>query len=216
MKEGMFIVVEGIDGAGTSTQAVLLAEWFAACGLAAHRTWEPSGGRVGGLIREYLSGAVEVPDVDRHYHVLALLFAADRLDHLAREVEPRLREGIHVISDRYLLSSLAYQVLHCAPEWVAAINAEVRKPHLTFLLDLPVDIAMERLSRRSFFTATEIYETAEQLEKIRGLYLQAVRELAVDQEIVVIDGRPGPGDVHRAILAQLTPRLAVFQEKGKS
>lgn len=210
MKQGMFIVIEGIDGAGTTTQAARLAEWFTHRGLPVHRTWEPSPGRIGRLIREYLAGAVDAPDPDRHYHSLALLFAADRLDHLAREVEPRLREGAFVISDRYALSSLAYQSLHCDPAWVAAINAEARKPHLTFLLELPVEVAMERLARRSFFTATEIYETAEQQEKIRELYRRAVRELCADQEIVVIDGSPDADQVHRLILAQLEPRLKAF------
>ena len=215
MKGGMFIVFEGIDGAGTTTQTALLTEWFAQNGLPVHRTWEPSPGRIGRLIREYLSGMVDVPDPDLHYHSLALLFAADRLDPLARGVEPRLKEGKNVISDRYVLSSLVYQSLHCDPEWVKSINAEARPPHLTFLLDLPAEVAMERLVRRSLFTEGEIYETADQQQRIRDLYLRSVRELFADHEIVVIDGGPAPEDVHDQVIAKLKPRMDAFNSNAE-
>lgn len=203
----MFIVLEGIDGAGTTTQAKLLAEWFAAEGRAAHLTYEPSSGRIGRLIREYLSGAVDAPDPDRHFHQLALLFAADRMDHLAREVAPRLAEGVHVISDRYVLSSLVYQSLHCDPQWVRAINAFAPAPDLTFLLDLPAELAMERIARRSLFTPAEIYETRDQQERLRKLYLQTAADLFTDQTIITIDGSPPVPDVHARIIAQLKTRL---------
>ena len=203
----MFIVLEGIDGAGTTTQAHRLAGWFAARALPAYLTAEPSGGRVGRLIREYLAGAVDAPDPDRHFHQLALLFAADRLDHLAREVEPRLRQGLHVISDRYVLSSLVYQSLHCDPQWVRAINAQAPAPDLTFLLDLPAELAMERIARRSLFTPAEIYETVEQQERLRALYLQAATDLFPDQQIILIDGALPPDQVHQLIVAQLQRRI---------
>jgi dTMP kinase len=214
MIEGMFIVFEGIDGAGTTTQTAMLAQWFAGQERPVHLTWEPSTGRVGRLIREYLSGSFDVPDVDRHYHSLALLFAADRLDHLAREVTPRLKNGINVISDRYVLSSYVYQSLHCDPEWVVKINQEATPAHLTILLDLPVEMAMERLARRSLFTASEIYETEDQQQKIRDLYLKAVRELYSEHQIVVIDGSPEPEGVHRQVVAQLEPRLEAFNNSS--
>jgi dTMP kinase len=214
MKPGMFIVFEGIDGAGTTTQAKLLADWFGEKGKPCRLTWEPSQGRIGKMIREYLAGTVDVPDVDRHYHALALLFAADRLDHLAREVEPRLREGTHVISDRYALSSLVYQSLHCDPAWVRSVNGEAIRPHVTFLLDVPVDMALTRLARRNLFTISEIYETEEQLTKIRELYLKAAREMVSEHNIIVIDGGASVEEVQRQILIQLEPRLTAFTEAG--
>jgi dTMP kinase len=207
MKSGMFIALEGIDGAGTTTQARRLSEWFAARALPAFATFEPSAGRIGRLIREYLAGKVDAPDVDRHFHTLALLFAADRLDHLAREVEPRLGSGIHVVSDRYLLSSLVYQSLHCAPDWVAAINGEAPPPSLTLLLDLPAESAMERLARRGLFEPAEIYETIEQQAKLRERYLEAARRLSLSQDIVVIDGSGEPAAVGAQIAAQVERRL---------
>ena len=214
MPTGMFIALEGIDGSGTSTQARLLAEWFTDFKLPVYSTFEPSSGRVGKLIREYLSGRVDAPDVDRHFHSLALLFAADRLDHLAREVEPLLGRGIHVISDRYLLSSLVYQSLHCRPSWVAAINAESPPPHLTVLIDLPAEVAMERLARRNLFEASEIYETLEQQEKLRERYLAAARDLSFGQEIVVVDGSADEAAVHQRIAAQVESRLSSWGRTG--
>ncbi len=210
MKEGMFIVFEGIDGAGTTSQTSLLAEWFNQKGIAAHRTWEPSQGKIGRLIREYLAGALDIPDLDRHYHSLALLFAADRIDHLAREVEPNLKQGACVISDRYVLSSFVYQSLHCNPDWVKEINTEARPPHLTFLIDAPVEITMERIARRSLLESTEIYETAEQQEKIREKYLDAARGLFSEHDIIIIDGAMEIEDVHKKVVSKLEPILNRF------
>jgi dTMP kinase len=208
VKPGMLIVFEGIDGSGTTTQAKMLAEWFAGQGRPVHLTWEPSQGRIGRLLREHLSGRVDAPDPERWYHALALLFAADRLDHLAREIEPRRAEGVHVISDRYLLSSFVYQSLHCDLEWVRQINHEAPAPDLTFLLDLPTATAMERLARRNLFTAPEIYETAEQQEKLRLRYLRAAQDLYSEHKIVTIDALASQDQVHAQVLAQLAPRLS--------
>lgn len=207
MAAGLFIALEGIDGSGTTTQARMLAEWFAAKKLPVYSTFEPTDGRIGKLIREYLSGKIDAPNVDRHFHSLALLFAADRLDHLAREVEPRLKSGTHVISDRYLLSSIVYQSLHCDPAWINAINAEAPPPGLTVLIDLPAEIAMERLARRNLFEASEIYETLDQQEKLRERYLEAARSLSLGQEIVVVDGGQDPEIVLQKIAAQVESRL---------
>src|SRR4051812_35922446 len=102
--QGRLIALEGVDGAGTTTQAQRLAVLL---GARAHVTREPSGGPLGQLLRQLLSGA----HADLDPAAVALLFAADRLDHLSREVEPALARGQHVITDRYLLSSLAYQTV---------------------------------------------------------------------------------------------------------
>ncbi len=212
----MFIAVEGIDGAGTSTQSDLLASWLKEKKVSVHQTREPSDGRVGRIIRDYLSGADGIPDMDRHYHTLALLFAADRLDHLGREVEPRLAEGVSVVSDRYVLSSLVYQSLHCERKWVLQINSEALSPQVTFLIDVPAELAMERIARRSLFAKTDIYETRDNLEKLRRKYLKAAGELYPDQEILVIDGTDAPEKVLERITHQLGPRLREFAETGHS
>ena len=93
---GRLIVLEGIDGAGTTTQTSRLVAALGARGVAAHATREPTTGPVGRLLREMLGGAHQPVDQT----TLGLLFAADRADHLQREIEPELARGTVVVSDR--------------------------------------------------------------------------------------------------------------------
>lgn len=207
MEPGKFIVLEGIDGSGTTTQAAKLAEWMQGKNLEVHLTREPSAGRVGQLLREWLSEPMEEPPLTGGAHLrepaLALLFAADRLDHLAREVEPQLSRGRHVVSDRYVLSSLAYQALTCDRDWVAQINREARPADLTILLDVPAEQAMKRLSQRE--RRPERFEKIEVQEKVRRLYLETVRRLAADQAMVVLDGSGAVEEVFQAVLKTVSP-----------
>jgi len=139
------IVLEGIDGSGTTTQLDRLARHLEGRGRQVHVTREPSTGPVGRLLRELLTGGHRLPDgspVDGL--TAALLFAADRRDHLRREIEPALAAGKDVVSDRYLLSSLAYQAQEADAEWVASLARDIRPADLTLLLDVPVSIAKTR------------------------------------------------------------------------
>src|SRR3990172_733300 len=125
-RKGRFLVLEGLDGAGTTTQAQRPPAGMREHGRKVHLTAEPSGGPVGVMVRQVLTrriagvpGARGTAEFDAA--ALALLFAADRLDHVAVEIAPRLAAGVDVVSDRFTLSSLAYQSLTCrdAP-WVEA------------------------------------------------------------------------------------------------
>ncbi|MEO8214263.1 MAG: dTMP kinase, partial [Myxococcales bacterium] len=118
----LFVVLEGIDGSGTTTQLDRLVEHLRERGRQAVATREPSTGPIGRLLREILLGQHVVPmpaggasPVDGR--AMALLFAADRRDHLGREVEPALTNGADVVSDRYILSSLAYQAVEAERQW---------------------------------------------------------------------------------------------------
>lgn len=185
LEKGKLIVLEGIDGSGTTTQAKLLYQALLEKNYPAELTSEPSEGAIGKLIREYLKG--EQVFSDRYFgsHSLALLFAADRLDHLARQLNPWLEQGRIVISDRYLLSSFAYQSLECDLEWIKTLNREAPPPDLTILLDLPVEIALQRVVQRKLWP--ELFEKVEIQKKVRENYLRLARELYSDQRIVVID-----------------------------
>ncbi len=136
----MLVVLEGIDGAGTTTQAARLVTALNAAGHPTHGTREPSQGPVGRLLREMLAGQHAPVDAA----TMSLLFAADRADHLAREIEVALLRGQIVVSDSYYHSSLAYQGADEDREWIANLNANARQPDVTFLLDVDVDLAAKR------------------------------------------------------------------------
>ena len=198
---GRFIALEGIDGSGTSTQSRALAAALTARGHRVLTTCEPSRGAIGRMIREQLSA----PDpVDAA--TLALLFAADRLDHVRREIAPALADGAIVLSDRYVVSSLVYQSLECAPEWVAVLNREARWPDLCVLLDVPVEVAVARVRARlgAGEGVEERYDAPDVQRRLAEGYRSAAR---ADPRIRVLDGDRPP----EAVTADL---LTLLEEVG--
>lgn len=194
--QGLLIAVEGIDGAGTTTQCRMLAEWLRSRGRAAHATREPSTGPIGALLREVLGGR-HAP-VDRG--AVALLFAADRLDHLAREVAPALAGGAVVVSDRYVLSSLAYQSVDLPRDWVAALNARARPADLTILVEVPVATAAAR--RRARGGADELFDADDFQRKVAAAYRRETERLAADgHRVAFVDGSGGVDEVFAAVRA---------------
>lgn len=189
-------MLEGIDGAGTTTQTERLVAHLRARGRRAEATREPTGGPIGRVLRELLLGQHRLPGgAGVGGSTMALLFAADRLDHLAREVEPLLAAGSDVVSDRYLLSSLAYQAEETDRAWVASLARGVRRPELTILVDLPIAVAAERRQRAG--RPVERYDADSYLARVAENY----RELAREHGAVVIDGTGTPDEVGQAIAA---------------
>lgn len=204
----MFVVLEGLDGAGTTTQTKLLEKWFNDRGQSALVTAEPSTGPVGVLAREMLAKRIASFDggpVDRE--TLALVFAADRVHHCHNEIAPALAEGRVVISDRYYHSSFVYQgdvdgEERFDIEWVRALNSRALRPDVTFFVEVPVDVSMSRLGDRGH---RDIYETREKLERLARRYRQVVETLRAEGEhIVTVDGTQSVDEV----LAALTSELA--------
>jgi dTMP kinase len=171
----VFVVLEGIDGAGTTTQTERLVGHLRRRGRPAAATREPSDGPVGRLLRQLLLGQHPLPD-GRPVSgpTMALLFAADRQDHLQREIEPLLAAGSDVVSDRYLLSSLAYQAEEADRGWVATLARGVRRPDLTVLVDVPVEVAAAR--RRQAGRPIERYDADGTLARVADSYRRLVRE----------------------------------------
>lgn len=163
--KGLFIVFEGPDGAGSSTQVDLLEKWFKKRNVKVYLTKEPTNSIIGGIIRSILKREWEV-----NMRTLQLLFSADRAHHLKREIIPYLEKGINVISDRYLLSTLAFGALEENLDWLKQINAKFPEPDLTFILNVPGQVCAERIAKNRF--GFEIFETADKLEKIRHNYLE--------------------------------------------
>jgi dTMP kinase len=195
MTRPLFIVLEGIDGSGTTTQLGRLVSHLEARGRRVHATREPSTGPIGRLLREILVGGHRLPDGSPADGLAtALLFAADRRDHLRREIEPALAAGMDVVSDRYLLSSLAYQAQEADRDWVATLARDVREPDLTLLLDLPVSVAAQR--RRAAGRIDERYDADEVQERVAARY----RELVVGKaHATTIDARGSMDEVTAAI-----------------
>jgi dTMP kinase len=200
MSRPLFIVLEGIDGSGTTTQLDRVALHLATRhGRRAHTTREPSTGPVGRLLREILAGGHALPGgapVDGL--VAALLFAADRRDHLRREIDPALAAGMDVVSDRYLLSSLAYQAEEANRDWIASLARDLRPADLTLLLDVPVDVAAAR--RRAAGRAVERYDADRVQERVAANYRELVAALPGGR---IIDGRGSIDEVSAAIFAEV-------------
>ena len=174
-KKGVFIVIEGLDGSGKTTQATLLTKKLSED----HKillTAEPSRGKTGTFIREgYLYEDKRLPT-----EAEALLFAADRIEHLYSEIKPALDEGKLVICDRYIYSSLAYQgSAGLSLEWIKTINARALQPDFSIFIDVSPERVIERLQRKK-----SVMETLETQTKVREIYLKYVAK----GELVRIDG----------------------------
>lgn len=165
MKRGLFITLEGPDGAGSSTQTDLLSRWLEREGQKVFVTKEPTNSMVGGIIRVILKKEWEVDPV-----TFALLFAADRAHHVNKEIKPLLEKGVHIISDRYILSTLAFESDSVDIEWLKLINKRFPRPDLTFILNVPGKICAERIAKSRF--GFEFFETPEKLEAVRENYLK--------------------------------------------
>lgn len=167
---GKFIVFEGTDGSGKSTQIKYLSRYLEGNGVPCYVTREPTESPFGALLRSCLSGRVETDE-----HTIAAMFAADRLDHIFNRVNgilKKLEEGTTVLCDRFYLSSFAYNGGMVDTEWVITLNETARKallPDLTIFIDLPTEEGMRRVSRRG---ETDRYETFERQLKIREKYFE--------------------------------------------
>jgi dTMP kinase len=203
---GRFVVLEGIDGAGTTTQTALLADRLRAGGAHAVRTTrEPSDGPVGSMLRQVLSGRLRLPDgLAPGWATMALLFAADRMDHVESEIEPFVAGGGVLLSDRYDASSLAYQSAMSgrdssdAVEWIRILNKHAPRPDLTIVLDLPADLAATRRAVRG--EAAQLYEQNEMQRALAAFYHELPRHMPNDR-IVVLDASPSIADVAEKIHA---------------
>ncbi|MDJ0763203.1 MAG: dTMP kinase [Myxococcota bacterium] len=192
MIEGNFIVLEGIDGSGTTTQAAALKRRFLDQGLPAHVTAEPSRGPVGSIIRQILTGRLVFHHHQRvtapSWRIMALLFAADRQDHLEAEISPNLRDGVNVICDRYVFSSIAYQSVSSedpdAVDWIRTLNRYVRTPDLILYLRLPPEEAIRRCRERD--QGLELFDEPEFQKKLAVAY-DTIHNLQRDTNVVTID-----------------------------
>ena len=194
---GKFIVFEGIDGSGKSTQINRAASFVSAKGIRTVLTSEPQDDRpTGKLLRDVLSGRVSGDP-----RVVSALFAADRLDHITRSggIADCINAGKYVFCDRFYLSSYAYNSNGVDMDYVIALNSEavkLCKPDLHIFIDVPVDTALRRLENRR---QKEIYEKREFLEAICKKYHSLIESLKDTENIFIIDGTQSSAAVAEAI-----------------
>lgn len=207
---GKFIVIEGLDGSGKSTQIRLLSERLRAMGRRVFETAEPTQSAIGGLVRDALSGYTP-----RTGGEIAALFMADRVAHNVNPVNGigvMTEKGFDVICDRYYYSSLAYQGTVTDPEWVYHINVdcpEIRRPDLCVFLDLSDEECLRRMDAAR--AVREIYENANALIAIRKRYYEVFRRLEDRENIAVVDAARPPETVAEDIFAAVK---GVFGEEG--
>lgn len=200
---GRFIVLEGLDGAGTTTQAEALAAALRAEGHRVLVTREPSDGPIGTLVRHALTGRLGLPGGrgPLSAETLALLFAADRTDHLQAQVLPALERGEVVLCDRYVLSSLAYQGAELPMRWVEEINARAIPADLTLFLEVNARTAARRRAQRG--GEKELFDDDRRQARIARQYLLAIRRHGKAERVVRIDGSLPIEEVTRNCLREI-------------
>lgn len=166
-KKGAFIVVEGLDGSGKTTQAKTLAFRLRKNHEVMY-TAEPSRGKIGKFIRNRVLYGEKRPQIA----VEALLFAADRIEHLQNEVKPALEDGQIVVSDRYVYSSLAYQgSAGLSLTWIEAVNQYALKPDVALFIDVNPEAVFHRLKQKK-----SVMENLETQQRVRKIYLKFVEK----------------------------------------
>ena len=193
-----FIVLEGLDGAGTTTQKDRLEKELGKKGYNIWSTAEPTSSDIGRLIRRVLKGDLAVPEL-----TLAHLFAADRADHIygCCGIIENIENGNIVISDRYFYSTLAYQSFNIGLEKIAEIN-DFPHPEYLFFIDTDPKTCIERIEKRG--GEKEIYEKESLLKKIRENYLKAFSLLPEDVKFITIDGSLSIEETTKRILSSLS------------
>lgn len=207
-KPGKFFVFEGIDGSGKSTQMSLLAKnmenYVEECGKV-RQTCEPTGGPIGSLLRQMLSGRISADP-----RVIAQLFAADRVDHLTNSVDgilDCLARGETVLCDRYYLSSYAYQSGDMPMEEVAAANATALSlllPTATIYIEVSAETSMARIEKNR--DKQEIFENFQRLQNTLTQYEKAFA-LCPEEKILRINGEQSPEKVAEDVISALLPFL---------
>jgi dTMP kinase len=188
-ERGKLIVIEGLDGAGTTTQVRLLESWLTnEVGIDLHTTREPSHGPIGAMIRAILTKRLTADPL-----TIAGLYATDRNDHIfaSNGINEQLDQGKWVLMDRYYLSSFAYQASSMDEKqlnWLRTIHKYCPSPDLTLFVDVPVDVCMDRIMKNRH-AEFELFDEFEILRKTAKQYFKAMEYFTKQGEsFICIDG----------------------------
>ena len=194
-----FWVLEGLDGAGTTTQLKKLEDYLQNKGIGVFRTAEPTIYETGRFIRKVLSGEIKVPQ-----STIAYLFAADRDNHINNQeygIVSHLEKGEIVISDRYLFSSFAYQSIGFDPEAVKMLNSRFPHPELVLYVDTPVEDCINRIDSRG--SDKEIYEKLDYQTKVHENYESMFSSLPEGCRLIRVDGRLSREEIFDILIREI-------------
>ena len=203
MKKNFFIAFEGLDGSGKSTQVKVLAEKLKGQGLKIYTTAEPTTSRIGQIIKDIFKHKMEAD-----HRTIAALYAADRLDHLTNKTDgilKKIEEGYTVITDRYYFSSYAYHGTHMDINWVInanSLSADLLRPDLNIYIDISPEESMKRLNKGR--AAIELYESIENLKKVKEKYFEAFELLGGKEKIFIINGSRSEKEISNDIWKEIS------------
>lgn len=197
--QGKFIVFEGLDGSGSSTQVAMLID-FLKTKYKTFLTKEPTNGLIGGLVRSQLTG-----DWKASPECLQLLFAADRAHHLQREIIPALKEKRIVVCDRYFFSTIAYGGLELKKDWLMKLNQLFIVPDLTIILKVRPSECIKRIKGSRF--RLELFEKEKKLKKVWQNYQWLVDKYP---NVKIIDGEQDKNAVFQEVVKQMAK---IFDKK---
>jgi len=209
MQKGKFIVIEGSDGSGQTTQATLLSDSLTKAGHKVLLTKEPADELDGGLIRKILQGKYKVSA-----ETLQLYFTANRGYHLDAQIKPAIEIGKWVVCDRYFFSTFAFGMLEISAKggsasggdynWLWQINSKFLAPDLTFFLDVPANICIDRIQRRG--SNRELFEQEQKLDQVIKNYKQVFSKNQFPN-IFIINGNRDIGIIAKEIWGIVSARL---------
>ncbi len=208
MGRGKFIVLEGIDGSGKSTQAKLIADYLKEHGHPTILTFEPTKGPIGAMIRSIFSHTMQADQ-----HTIAGLFLADRFEHILNPEDgmlATLEKGINIVCDRYYFSSYAYHSVYMPVEWVIAANsraAELLRPDLALYVKVSPETSMARINANR--THIEMYETIDNLRLVENNYKRAFELVQGTENIVAINGEQTQDQVFEAAIIEVKKVLGI-------
>lgn len=202
MLKGKFIVFEGIDGSGKTTQSTLLYNKLIEKNIKVHKTFEPTNSPIGKLIRQYLSGENKGQQM-----ALAGLFASDRLDHFfngEQGIVNLINSGVTVVCDRNYLSNFAYQFDENDEDFVPLLNQKVReilKPDVHIYIDTSIDVAMSRILKTR--ENIDIFENKKSLEKISSNYKKCFEKFKNEENILIINGNLSENEIAEEVFLKI-------------
>lgn len=200
---GKFIVLEGIDGAGKSTQGAALAKYFREQKIKSYFTSEPTDSPVGVLIRKHLVKKWRIsPDC------LELLFAADRANHLDQEITPKLKKNFAVVCDRYLFSSLAYGSFNLDFDWILELNKNFILPDLVLYLEVAPRAGVKRIKNEG--RSADLYEKTGKLDRVAKNYVKMFKNFPFgDMAVEFIDANGAAKKITENIIKSINKTLVL-------